>query len=158
MRNRARRFYSPDLAPGEEIDSIRDATAGGTGTMVGYGALIGALVGWLIAMALEAAALPWFVLGALTGEAVGYFLAHRKARRPDGPGTIHLQLVATNQRLFTVRRYASSKRRILRSYPFEQYTAKVAHRYPIGRYIRLDITGEDSPTVSLVTEGPIELP
>ncbi len=155
---RARRFYSPQLNPGEEIEAIRNATAGGTGTLVGYGALIGALVGWLYAINVDGALLPALVLGALAGELCGYLLAHRRARRPYGPGTIHLQLIRTTTRLLTVNRHAAKRRQPLREYPHGEVTTTVAKRYPIGRYHRLDITDGADNTTSLIVEGELDLP
>ncbi len=155
---RARRFYSPDLAPGEEIEAVRNATASGTWTLVGYGALIGALLGWLYAINVDSSLLPALVLGALGGELGGYLLANRRARLPSGPGAIHLQLVQTNRRLFTVNRHASTRRRELREYPLDEVTVTVAKRYPIGSYHRLDITDAADRAVSLIVEGELDLP
>ena len=155
---RAKRFYSPDLDPGERIEAIRNATAAGTGTLVGYGALIGALIGWLYAINVDGALLPALVLGALGGELGGYLLANRRARLPSGPGAIHLQLVQTNKRLITVNRHASTRRRALREYPLDEVTATVAKRYPIGHYCRLDISDAVDRELSLIVESELDLP
>jgi hypothetical protein len=155
---RAKRFYSPHLAPGEEIKAIRNATAAGTGTLLGYGALIGALLGWLYAISVDGALLPALVLGALAGEIGGYLIAHRRARLRSGPGAVHLQLIQTDTRLFTVRRHASVRRRILREYPLDEVRATIAKRYPIGPYRRLDITDADGTATSVVVEGELDLP
>ena len=155
---RARRFYSPQLDPGEEIKAILNATAGGTGTLVGYGALIGALLGWLYSINVDGALLPALVLGALAGELGGYLMAQRRARLSSGPGAIHLHLVQTNIRLLTVNRYASKRRRPLREYPHDRVAAVIAKRYPIGRYHRLDITDEAGNTTSLLVDGELDLP
>ena len=156
--DRIRRFYDHHLTPGEEIKAVRDATAGGTGTLVGYGALIGALLGWLYAINVTGALLPALVFGALAGELGGYVMAAQRARRPAGPGAIHLQVVQTNTRLFTVRRYASIRRRLLREYALDEVTATIARHYPIGQYRRLDITDGAGEVTSLVVEGDLDLP
>lgn len=155
---RARKFYDPHLGPDEEVAAVRNATAGGTGSLVGYGALIGALVGWLYSINVNGALLPAFVLGALAGELGGYLLAHRRARQPSGPGAVHLTLVQTNQRFFTLNRYAAVRRGLLREYPFDQVTADIAREYPIGNYRRLDITPIGGAVTSLIVEGTLDLP
>jgi hypothetical protein len=155
---RAKRFYSPQLAPGEEIKAIRNATAAGTGTLVGYGALIGALLGWLYAINADNALLPALVLGAFAGEIGGYLMAHRRARQPSGPGAVHLQLIQTDTRLFTVPRHASVRRQILREYPLDEVTAIIARRYPIGQYRRIDITDAAGATTAMIVEGELDLP
>ena len=156
--DRIRRFYDPHLAPGEEIKLVRNATATGTGTLVGYGMLIGALLGWLYAINIDGAFLPAFVFGALAGELGGYVAASHQARRASGPGAVHLQVVQTNTRLFTVPRYASVRRGILREYPFERVTPIIARRYPIGRYRRLDITNSAGEVTSLIVDDDLDLP
>jgi len=155
---RAKRFYRPHLAPGEEIGAIRNATAAGTGTLMGYGALIGALLGWLYAINVDSALLPALVLGAFAGDIGGYLMAHRRARRHSGPGAVHLQLIQTDNRLFTVRRHASVRRQILREYPLGEVTATIARRYPIGQYRRLDISDVNGNSTSLIVEGDLDLP
>ncbi len=156
--DRVKRFYQPELDPGEEIKAIRNATAAGTGSKVGYGAVIGALVGWLYAINTDSSLLPALVLGALAGELGGYLLAHRSARSKDGPGTIHLQVVLTDRRLFTVRRHASIRRRILRNYPLDQIKAAHSHRYPIARFHRLTIELADERQITFILEQPLDLP
>lgn len=153
----ARRFYGPQLDSGEEVQSVHQATAGGTGTRIVYGAVIGALCGWLYAIFLDASLLAPLVFGALTGEMIGYFLAEREARRPDGPGTIHLGLVLTSQNLLTVGRYASKKRKVLRRYPLEQITAVATKRYPIGHFHLQEITLVDGAGPTFVVEGVLDL-
>lgn len=154
---RAKQFYSPPLAPGEEIESVRNATVAGTGSLVGYGALIGALLGWLYAINIDSALLPALVLGGFTGVIGGYLTAHRHARR-SGPGGVHLQLVKTDKRLFTVRRYASIRRQAIREYPLSEVNVTIAKRYPVGRYHRLDITDTSGNVTSLVVEAELDLP
>lgn len=156
--DRAKRFYGRDLEPGERIDAVRNATAAGTGSSVLTGMLVGALAGWLVAVNTDTPLLPAIVFGAFTGELGGYLLARRRARRADGPGAVQLQLVLTDRRLFTVRRYAATRRRVLRSYPLHEVTLESAGSYPIGRYHRLDITPAEGPTTSLVVEGNLDLP
>jgi hypothetical protein len=155
--DRAREFYAPELPPGEELLSVRQATAAGTGTKVVYGGLIGALVGWLYAINLDAGLLPPLVLGALTGEMVGYFMAGRAARRAEGPGAIHLLAIATDRRLLTTTRYAARRRRILREYPLED-VAVTAKRYPIGQYNLVEVASPDGQTTGLIVEGTLDLP
>jgi hypothetical protein len=155
---RAKRFYQPQLEPGETIKAVRRATAGGTGSKVGYGAVVGALLGWLYAINVDSALLPPLVLGALAGELGGYLLAQRAARRPGGPGAIHLEVVQTDLRLFTVRRHASLRRRILRSYRFADTSEWSLRPYPIGSYQRLEITLAHGATTVLVVEGTLDLP
>jgi len=87
---RAIRFYSPHLAPGEEIKAIRNATAAGTGTLMGYGALIGALLGWLYAINVDGALMPALVLGAFAGEIGGYLYG---AEENGGTNTIYVSPV-----------------------------------------------------------------
>ncbi|MCP3997817.1 MAG: hypothetical protein GY722_22555 [bacterium] len=157
LTDRARQFYAPELLPGEELLSIRQATAAGTGTKVAYGGLIGVLAGWLYAINLDTGLLPPLVLGALTGGMVGYFIAGRAARRPEGPGTIHLLAVSTNQRLLTTARYSSRRHRILRQYPLADVTV-TKKRYPIGQYHLVEVTTPDGRTTGLVVEGTLDLP
>ncbi|MDJ0953915.1 MAG: hypothetical protein QNJ81_09560 [Acidimicrobiia bacterium] len=151
-------FYQPHLEPGEEIRQISNATAGGTGSKVGYGAAIGALLGWLFAINVDSALLPPFVLGALGGGVGGYLLALRFARRPEGPGSIHIELVLTTRRLFTVRRYASLRREVLREYPLAEIKSAEGRRYPIGQYQRLTVELSDGTSTSFVLEQPLDLP
>ena len=153
----ARRFYGPQLSAGEEVVSVHHATAGGTGTRIVFGAIVGALGGWLYAIYLDAALLAPLVLGALIGEMVGYFLAERAARHPDGPGTIHLALILTSQRLLTVGRYAARKRRVLRSYPLAEITGGVTERYPIAHFHLQEITLADGAGPTFVVEGVLDL-
>ncbi len=156
--DKARSFYAPNLAPDESIAAIRRATAAGTGRYVAIGAIIGTLVGWLYAISVDSALLPPLVLGALAGETGGYLLAHRTARQPSGPGTIHLELVLTGRRLFTVGRYASWRRRMLREYPLDTIIAATTSRYPIGRYHRVEITTADGTTTGFIVEGMLDVP
>ncbi len=151
-------FYQPHLEPGEEIRAISNATAGGTGSKVGYGAVIGALVGWLFAINVDSALLPPLILGAFAGELGGYLLALRFARRETGPGSIHLQLVLTTERLFTVRRHASLRRHILREYPLPEIKSAESRQYPIGRLERLTLEFADGTTTAFVLEQPLEVP
>lgn len=155
--DRARGFYAPEMQPGESLLSVRQATAAGTGTRVAYGGLIGALVGWLYAISLNAGLLPAFVTGALSGEMIGYLTARREARRPQGPGAIHLLAVTTNQRLLTTARYAWRRRRILREYPLHDVSI-TTKRYPIGRYHLVEVMSPEGHTTGMVVEGTFELP
>ena len=157
LTDRARKFYAPELHPGEELRSVRQATAAGTGTKVAYGGLIGVLIGWLYAITLDAGLLPPRGLGALTGEMVGYFAAGRAARRPEGPGAIHLLAITTDQRLLTAARYAARRRRILREYPLAD-VAVTAKRYPIGQYNLVEMTSPDGQTTGLIVEGTLDPP
>jgi hypothetical protein len=156
--DRARQFYRPRLEPDEEVQEVRLATAIGTGSKIGYGAAIGALLGWIYAVNVGSALLPPLVLGALAGELGGYVMAHRAARQPSGPGTVHLELLLTNQRLLTVGRYASLRHRILREYPLGEMTAATSRRYPIGQYHRLAVMMKDGSTIAFVVAGPFDLP
>lgn len=105
---------------------------------------------------LDSGLLPPLVLGSLTGEMVGYFIAGRAARRPEGPGTIHLLPVATNQRLLTTARYCSRRRRTLRQYPLADVTI-TKKRYPIGQYHLTEVTTPDGRPAGLVVEGTPDL-
>lgn len=153
----ARRFYRSELDAGEEVLSVHNATAAGTGSKIGLGALIGALVGWLYAVFLDSSLLAPLVLGALAGEMVGYFVAERQARRADGPGTIHLQLVLTSQNLLTVGRFAARRRRVLRRYPLEQIVSVATRRYPVAKFHLQEITMTDGTCVGVVVEGAVSL-
>lgn len=156
--DRARQFYRPQLLPDEEILEQRRATAVGTGSKIGYGAVIGALVGWIYAINLDSGLLPPLVLGALAGELGGYVMAHRAARQPAGPGTVHLELILTDQRLLTAGRYASLRHRILREYPLCEMTATSSRRYPIGQFHRLSVMMTNGTTTAFIVEGALDIP
>jgi hypothetical protein len=153
----ARDFYRPPLAGGEKIQSVHHATAAGTGAKILFGAAVGALVGWLAAVFLDTALLVPLVFGALTGEMIGYIQAERKARRPDGAGTIHLDLVLTSINLLTMRRYGTRRNNVLRCYPRDQITAVATKRYPVANYHLQEITTADATTVAFVVEGVLDL-
>jgi len=155
---KAREFYSPELEPGEEIRQVRYATASGTGSKIVLGASIGALLGWLLAFIGDLALLPPFVLGAFAGEFIGYMVAHRRATSATGPGAIHLELVLTSNRLFTAKRYALMRRGILRAYPFAEISDVTTKRYPVGKYHRIDVSMNDGDLLSVVSDGPMDIP
>jgi len=155
---KAKRFYSPELQPGEEIRQVRHATAAGTGIKVVLGALIGALAGWLVAFVGDLALLPPLVMGALAGQLVGYVLSHRQAVGANGAGSVHLELVLTNKRLLTAKRYAALRRGMLRSYPLDDMAKVDVKRYQVGKYHRIEVTLRDGAVLSVVSDGAMDIP
>lgn len=155
---RAKQFYSPELQPGEEILQVRHATPAGTGSKVVVGALMGALAGWLLAFVGGMAVLPILLLGAFTGELVGYVLSYRHAVGAGGAGSIHLELVLTSKRLLTAKRYATLRRGVLRSYPLDEITHVDVKRYPVGKYHGIEVTMNDGSILSVVSDGAMDIP
>lgn len=149
----ARGLYQPPLADGETVRWTLRATAAGTGTNVVLGATTGALLGWLAAILLEAAVLPLIVMGALAGELFGYLRSEFAARKRNGAGTIHVDLVLTSSKLITLPRYGFRRNRALRTYPLEHVVTSSMKRYPIADYHLLEIKLEDGSEVRFVVEG-----
>lgn len=114
----------------------------------------GVLVGWLYAIYVHAPLLSALALGGLLGVIVGYALAERAAREPDGPGAVHLILVKTTERVMTVRRCPTFRQRPLRSYPLGKISSTASTRLPVGMYERLTVHMSDGTNVDfIVTSG-----
>lgn len=154
----AKRFYQPDLLPGEEIRDVVAGYAAGTGSRVLLGMIAGALLGLVGAIYLEAAALPALVLGGCAGIIAAYYWSVRAARRPEGPGAAELWVVLTDVRVLTMRRHAASRRRVLRAYQLADVAQATARRFPVGRYHRQHLTMSNGTAVDFIVSRklPIE--
>lgn len=137
-RQLAQDFYTGFLSDHEELVTSSSAVLGGTGTLIGIASVAGSLCGWLYSIYLTAPLLPSLVLGGLAGVFVGYVVATRSARKPDGPGAVHLTLIQTSERLIVTRRYPAFRQRPLRIYQLDSITATWTP-LPVGGYQRLVI-------------------
>lgn len=157
VRKTAKDYYGL-LSTDEELGEVATAFAGGTGTHLGPASFIGVLAGWLYAIYVDAPLLPSLVLGLMTGGLVGYLIAERVARRPDGPGAVHLVLITTTRRVLTIRRYPTWRQRPLRSIPNEDIVSVEVTPLPIGMYRRVLITRTSQPPLSLITTDEFRSP
>lgn len=147
--------YYRFLTGDEELGEVVTAFSGGTGAHLGAAAFIWALAGWLYAIYVNAPLLPSLILGAMTGTLVGYLLAERAARRPAGPGAVHLVLLTTTLRVVTIRRYPTWRQKPLRSIPRENIESVEVTPLPIGMYRRVIINRTNQPPLHLVTSDEI---
>jgi hypothetical protein len=145
-------LYPSLLSPGEHIVETARAVAGGTATHLGRSAFTGVLGGWLYAISISAPLLPSLVLGAMVGGLVGYAIAERSARRPSGPGAVHLVVVLSDERLMTIRRYPTFRQKVLRSYPLDEISSVTLTQFPVAMYHRLTVGLRDGAQLDLVVD------
>lgn len=156
-RRHAQGYYGGYLGDDEVVAWTTPAVAGGTANLIGSAAFVGALAGWLYAIYVDAPLLPSLIFGGLIGVLIGYTLAEREARQPDGPGAVHLVLVLTDQRLITVRRYPTSRSKPLRIYPLENVSSSMTIPLPVGSYQRLTVSMSDGATFEVITDSDRDL-
>jgi hypothetical protein len=154
----AQRTYGRHLGSTEKVQGTAEATAGGTGRIIGTGLLIGALSGLLYAVIVDATPLPSIALGSFAGIIGGYVAAARHARRKDGPGATQVRIVLTDERLLIIPLRAATRTKPLRSFPLAQVTAIHSEPTPIGRYRSAEIRFSDREPIRLMLSEALELP
>jgi hypothetical protein len=154
---RARRFYRSCLRPDEQVCGVVVGYAPGTGRWILQGTILGALCGWLYALYLDAAPLPAAVLGISIGVVVGFGLATRAARQPDGPGAVTFLAVLTDARLLILRRTVVGRPRPMRSFELTTIHETTVSQFPVGNYERRHITVDTGSAVDLVTVGRLNI-
>ena len=154
----AQRTYGRHLGPNEKVQGTAEATAGGTGRIIGTGLLIGALSGLLYAVVVDSPPLPSIALGSFAGIIGGYVAAARHARRKGGPGATQVRIVVTDEHLLVFPLRAATRTKPLRSFPLAEVTAIQAEPTPIGRYRRAEIRFSDREPIHEMLSDALELP
>jgi hypothetical protein len=125
--------------------------------MTMIGTLGGTLVGWIYNILTEGASVPSLALGAFAGIGVGYLLAERAARRPNGPGATTFTIVLTTHRFLTLKRQPAFRPRVLRSLERQRITAVSARRLPVGHYHRYELTTAAGTLVTVVATEKLDI-
>ena len=93
----------------------------------------------------------------MVGGLIEYAMAERSARRPSGPGAVHLVVVRPDERLLTTPRDPTFRQKVLRSHPLSEISSVTLSKFPVAMYHRLVVAFRDGAQLDLVVDDRFDI-